>query len=337
MKSWRGRRLSSCVGEAQEGKGATEPVQSGAEDEGPPVLGLDEDADMHVRWCETLAGRPASELPSEELRPLVDGGMPLKYRHVLWPQWVAKPGVGDVEELRTAVPDGVSKQVELDIPRTQPEWMGDESRGILRRVLHAYAVRDPQTGYCQGMNFLAMVFIVLGFSEAVVFAGLCHLLEDVCPGYHNSGLEGYLRDAAVLGVLVHRKLPAVHQCLEAHDLHLNILALDHFVTLASRAWPLAATVRLWDLILLEGPPAVFASFLAALELYLPKAAERVCGGDPFAGASPADVMQQFKGDAQRGAAQDLERLLQCTRRWMSQVPRSQIEWLRSEILGEDAS
>mmetsp|Transcript_67004 Transcript_67004/g.195917 ORF Transcript_67004/g.195917 Transcript_67004/m.195917 type:complete len:505 (+) Transcript_67004:73-1587(+) len=339
IKSWRGRRLSSLADEAQGSTGAAEPGQTGGEPEedGPPALGLAEDAEMHEKWCDRLAGRPASELSLEELQPLVNAGMPLKYRHVLWPQWLPEKDLGDIDELQSQAADAASKQVELDIPRTQPAWLGYENRHTLRRVLNAYAARDPRTGYCQGMNFLAMVFIVLGFSEAVVFAGLCHLLEDVCPGYHNLGLEGYLRDTAVLGVLVHRKLPAVHQCLEAHDLQLNILALDHFVTLASRSWPLWTTVRLWDIILLEGSPAVFASFLAALELYLLPAAERVRGQEAEANVSPADVMQQFKWDSRRGAIQESEKLLQCTRRWIPHVPRSQIDWLRSEITSEDTS
>lgn len=341
LKSWRGRCAGSFAGEAPEGEGAAAAAeQAGGEpvDEGPLALGLTETPEMHEEWCSALAGRPVKELSAEELRPLVSGGIPLKYRHKLWPCWLAGPGdVGDLGELQAKVPDDVSKQVELDIPRTQPAWLGDESREVLRRVLNAYAVRDPGTGYCQGMNFLAMVFIVLGFGEKIVFAGLCHLLEVICPGYHNLGLRGYLRDAAVLGVLVHRKLPAVHQCLEAHDMQLNVMALDHFVTLASRAWPFGATVRLWDLVLLEGSPAVFASFLAALELYLLPAAERIVARDGEACVSPADVMQEFKLDARRGAAEDLERLLERTRRWIPQVPGSQIEWLRSEIVGEEAS
>ena len=56
------------------------------------------------------------------------------------------------------------------------------------------------------------------------------------------------------------------------------IALDHFITLTAKNWPMAPLLRLWDLILTEGIPAVFASFLALLELYvLPPA-----GGSPDA-------------------------------------------------------
>lgn len=56
--------------------------------------------------------------------------------------------------------------IERDIHRTFPghPWLaGEEGQAALRRVLLAYAVYDPTTGYCQGMNFIAgLLLTVLG-------------------------------------------------------------------------------------------------------------------------------------------------------------------------------
>merc|ERR1712185_22979 len=91
--------------------------------------------------------------------------------------------------------------------------------------------------------------------------------EQICHDYHKPGLPGYIRDTAVLGALVHLHLPEVHLKMEAADVPVLALALDHFITLTAKNWPIGAAVRLWDLIFLEGTPAVFGSFLALLELY----------------------------------------------------------------------
>jgi hypothetical protein len=52
----------------------------------------------------------------------------------------------------------------------------------------------------QGMSFLAAPFLLLGFDTEFAFAGLCFLVEHVCPSYHAVGLEGFVRDVAVLDV-----------------------------------------------------------------------------------------------------------------------------------------
>ena len=53
-------------------------------------------------------------------------------------------------------------QIDLDIPRTFPEnpryhggASGGGGRAAVRNVLLAYAAEHPQTGYCQGMNYVA--------------------------------------------------------------------------------------------------------------------------------------------------------------------------------------
>merc|ERR1719356_2050976 len=76
----------------------------------------------------------------------------------------------------------------------------------------------------------------------------------------------------VLGALVRRCLPStVWQACEALQTPLELLAADHFLTLASYSWPLEATLQLWDLLYSDGPSALFASFLALIDLFLPEA------------------------------------------------------------------
>ncbi len=48
----------------------------------------------------------------------------------------------------------------------------------LLRVLRAYAVYDPEVGYCQGMNFLAGLLLTWMPNEATAFGGLVVLMQQ---------------------------------------------------------------------------------------------------------------------------------------------------------------
>lgn len=350
-QQFRGRRLCAEPDDAP----SAGPIARELGDEDKLDVTLGEEPEMHIRWAEALAEKGLEELTPEELRPLVDFGMPLKYRHMVWPSVLCD--AGSVGELLQQTPKDTAKQIELDIPRTQPKWLSDSDRSILRRVLQAYAGRNPKLGYCQGMNFIAMVFILLGFDEDTTYRGLCFIVEEVCPGYHAQGLEGFLRDAEVLGILVHMLLPVVHRQLEAHDIQVRNLAVDHFISLAARVWPLGAVVRIWDMMMIDGTPVVLTSFIAVLELYFSRAVEqlqsqvaaeaassalRSTSGLSRSSSAPsmttsamldsAEVMEAFKATVMRAMRHELDKILESTRNWLKTVTPRLVEKLRKEIL-----
>lgn len=290
-------------------------------------LSLPESEEMHLRWAEAVVGRPPAALPAEELRPLVDAGMPLRYRHAVWSRWIGDRGLRSVEEMHSQSLPDVARQIDLDIPRTRPAWLQDDQAAVVRRVLNAYSVHNPAVGYCQGMNFLAMVFVLLGFSESTALAGLSYIVEEIAPGYHGQGLEGYIRDAAVLEILVHHNLPAVRLRLEALDVQIVVLALDHFVSLMAGKWPLGAIVRLWDFLFSEGCCGVFASFLALLELYFPMQGGPDC--------EALEAVDAFRSASMCGADREMDKIIASARRWLEVLPFSLVEKLRADLLADD--
>merc|ERR1740139_499724 len=131
--------------------------------------------------------------------------MPLKHRQALWrEEWCAAACEADVDALQTPLPADVAKTIEADICRTQPQWLSEEHQTTLRRVLRAYAASHPDVGYCQGMNNIAAVFILLGFDETLTLNGFSTLLQSCCPGYHDWDLGGFLLDVQVLDRLLPR-------------------------------------------------------------------------------------------------------------------------------------
>lgn len=66
----------------------------------------------------------------------------------------------------------VKDVIERDMHRTFPghPWLAQAAgQEALRRVLTAYAAHDPATGYCQGMNFIAGLFLSILDDEEQAF------------------------------------------------------------------------------------------------------------------------------------------------------------------------
>jgi TBC1 domain family member 2A len=78
------------------------------------------------------------------------------------------------------------KQIDLDVSRTYPEhpYFG-EPRGqdCLRQVLRAYAAHEPEIGYCQSMNYVAgVVLLVMERNPQDAFWVLVALLQRTITG-----------------------------------------------------------------------------------------------------------------------------------------------------------
>ena len=151
---------------------------------------------------------------TKRLRAMVRGGIPRELRPRVWPclagATAKKSGLDDgsyYERLLQAVEEGertelaareqaqgarvsselldALEQIEKDLGRTFPEhatMSKPEGQAALRRLLRAYcAGRNPRLGYCQGMNFLgAMLLLVVG-SEVDAFWMLVVLVERLLP------------------------------------------------------------------------------------------------------------------------------------------------------------
>ncbi|MDP2435494.1 MAG: EF-hand domain-containing protein [archaeon] len=119
------------------------------------------------------AGSPI--LQDAELISLIRRGIPASHRQRVWlvlsgaaASRAENPSLfRDCVTLMAAKPSASAGQIDLDLARTfpgHPYFDSNEGRAALRVVLLAYAHFDPVIGYCQGMNFLAGVILL-------VFAG----------------------------------------------------------------------------------------------------------------------------------------------------------------------
>ncbi|KFM28215.1 TBC1 domain family member 2A [Auxenochlorella protothecoides] len=159
--------------------------------------------------------------------------------------------------------------VDKDLHRTFPGHAAMDAGGrrSLRRVLAAYAARNPAVGYCQGLNFVAAAFLLF-LPEEGAFWCLAAVVERVLPGYFDAAMEVPALDARILAHLVQGAHPATARHLDALEVDLGSVTLHWFLCIFVNSLPLETCLRVWDLLFLEGSPVVlFRTALALVDIY----------------------------------------------------------------------
>lgn len=132
--------------------------------------------------------------PSKELKNLVRRGIPVAYRALVWQKIslsslhrreFGKDYYSSLLQQAPVVLDyRVRDDIEKDIDRTFPEheYFGGAGDGenSLRRILTAYAVHNPEVGYCQSLNFVGGLMLLF-MEEEDAFWLLLTVIETLLP------------------------------------------------------------------------------------------------------------------------------------------------------------
>ncbi|XP_035231519.1 growth hormone-regulated TBC protein 1-like [Stegodyphus dumicola] len=151
---------------------------------------------------------------SNKVKRYVRKGIPSSHRAVIW---LIISGAKEMKEqqpdLYTTILRGPMKQeiietISLDIPRTFPDNIyfkgtsDDSKRESLKNVLLAFAHHNPSIGYCQGLNFIAGIMLLVTDNEDMTFWLLQSLKERILPDYYTKEMTGLLTDIGVLEELI---------------------------------------------------------------------------------------------------------------------------------------
>eukprot|EP00898_Chlorokybus_atmophyticus_P001812 jgi/Chlat1/2631/Chrsp178S02475 len=163
-----------------------------------------------------------------------------------------------------------SKQIENDLRRTFPghAWINSEKTlSELRRVLLAYALRNPKVGYCQSMNFVAALLLLVAGEEEGAFWLLAALVETVlAENTYARDLRGTRIEQRVLAELLQEKMPRLAQHLEQVGCDIAFVSTEWFLCLYSKNLPTETTMRVWDVLFSEGSKVLFRVALALFKL-----------------------------------------------------------------------
>ncbi|MGH0160787.1 UNVERIFIED_CONTAM: hypothetical protein FKN15_072258 [Acipenser sinensis] len=157
-------------------------------------------------------------------------------------------------------------EIERDLHRSLPEhpaFQSDTGISALRRVLTAYAYRNPRIGYCQAMNILTSVLLLYA-KEEEAFWLLVAVCERMLPDYFNRRIIGALVDQAVFEELIGARLPQLTDHMTDMTFFSSV-SLSWFLTLFISVLPIESAVNVVDCFFYDGIKAVLQLGLAVLD------------------------------------------------------------------------
>ncbi|KAM4747929.1 TBC1 domain family member 2B [Rhinophrynus dorsalis] len=240
------------------------------------TLSLTENHDISnvVKWDNYFATTVNREIArSLELKTLVRNGIPHEHRSRMWKGFVNL----HIKKLKEEMAPGyfqnllknalekqnpASKQIELDLMRTLPNnkhYTSPTSEGIqkLRNVLLAYSWRNPDIGYCQGLNRLAAIAL-LYLDQEDAFWCLVTIVEVFMPrDYYTKTLLGSQVDQRVFKDLMNEKLPRLSSHFEQYKVDYTLITFNWFLVVFVDSVVSDVFFRIWDSFLYEGSKIIF--------------------------------------------------------------------------------
>ncbi|XP_028816600.1 TBC1 domain family member 9B isoform X4 [Denticeps clupeoides] len=218
-------------------------------------------------------GRGVCMYRTSKTRELVLNGIPESLRGELWLLFSGAqneidthPGYyAELVEQAMGRCTLATEEIERDLHRSMPEhhaFQNEMGIAALRRVLTAYAYRNPNIGYCQAMNIVTSV-LLLYCTEEQAFWLLVALCERMLPDYYNTRVVGALVDQGVFEELTKECLPLLYEHMQELGV-ISTISLSWFLTLFLSVMPFHSAVLLVDCFFYEGIKVIFQVSLAVL-------------------------------------------------------------------------
>ncbi|XP_073696453.1 TBC1 domain family member 8B isoform X2 [Garra rufa] len=219
-------------------------------------------------------GRGTGMFCTKKTRDLIVRGVPETLRGELWMLFsgavhdmISHPGYyGRLLEECMGSSSLACDEIERDLHRSLPEhpaFQSDTGISALRRVLTAYAHRNPKIGYCQAMNILTSVLLLYA-KEEEAFWLLVAVCERMLPDYFNRRIIGALVDQAVFEELIRVHLTQLTEHMTDLSFFSSV-SLSWFLTLFISVLPIESAVNVVDCFFYDGIKAILQLGLAVLD------------------------------------------------------------------------
>lgn len=256
-----------------------------------------------ARWRPLVVGKEKVS-KSQKLKRFCRKGIPGEHRPLLWMEVSGaadrmreEPGLYK-QLLSQKLDDIATESIKLDIHRTFPEniYFANtmDPSGLqkpLKNVLKAFALNNPHIGYCQGLNFLVGLMLLILRSEEKVFWLLDTVTRHHLPDYYASDMLAVKAEQELLGDIIQWKLPDLYRHLDELGLHWSLVGMKWFICLYADVLPVETVLRIWDSLFFEGSKIILR---VALTLISKKKTELMAAKD-FTAA--VEVVKKLEKDS----------------------------------------
>jgi hypothetical protein len=213
----------------------------------------------------------------QEFRKLVLGGIPVAHRAKIWAECSGASALRVPGYYNDLVDNGddnpaIVAQIQMDITRTLTDNIFfRKGPGVrkLNEVLLAYSRRNPEVGYCQGMNLITACLLLIMPTAEDAFWVLTTMVENILPEkYYDQQLLTSRADQTVLREYVVELLPKLSNHLDILEVELEALTFQWFLSVFTDCLSAEALFRVWDVVLCmhDGSTFLFQVALALLKL-----------------------------------------------------------------------
>ncbi|KAI9307267.1 rab-GTPase-TBC domain-containing protein [Cunninghamella echinulata] len=272
------------------------------------------------KWVQLLEEHD-NEFPplSSRVKRYVRKGIPHIYRGKAWMHYSgaqrrmeANPGLYDTL-LNTALTmdEQQNEYIEVivrDLHRTFPDnlhftcqqqqdehgnmFMNPDTNPILvslKNVLFAFSLHSPQVGYCQSLNYVVGLFLLMLMdqhhyqkepvaAEEQAFWLLVALVHDYAPNnMYDVTMEGSIIEQMVLMMMISERMPSIWNklangrcfwdCEQDDNMPSVTLVTNHwFLTMFINILPIETVLRIWDCFFIEGYRVLYKVALTLIKM-----------------------------------------------------------------------
>lgn len=212
-----------------------------------------------MRWQKFMQNRNTLD-SSRQLKRFIRKGIPNSLRGEVWMK------TSMAHKKMTTTPDFYRKLVnetqydlelveviKIDLPRTFPDNVYfDEYKSRLFNILVSFAHSNRDIGYCQGLNYIAGIILIVTKNEEQTFWLLKELVETIAVGYHNKSMSGLITDIEVLTELIKARAPNINNKTIELGLSWPVITTKWFICLFADVLPIETVLRIFDCLFAEG-------------------------------------------------------------------------------------
>ncbi|ORX45991.1 RabGAP/TBC [Piromyces finnis] len=219
------------------------------------------------------------------------------------------------------------RAINQDLGRTFPEipmFKTDEVRKQLYNIMKAYSIYDSEVGYCQGLSFIAGLFIMQGIKEELVFTIFVRLMESYnLRTLFTPKMPGLMLLIYQFNAIFQTYIPALYFHFYRYNLSPMMYASQWFLTLFSYSFNVDLVFRIVDMILVEGPISVLLRFA----LVILKRHE-----DDLLGIEKFDSLMDFLKSEKFTQVNDVEQMIKEVTELKKVVSDNRLDQLKHEHL-----